>query len=80
MCGPETPNIHLQKIDTIKKNLILFTDFHLLLLKMHSFIMKSGTINKGRSENTLATDKVSLLKKGEQWDYMKFSQLYWTSK
>lgn len=33
MCGPETPNIHLQELDTIKNNLILFTGFHLLLKK-----------------------------------------------
>lgn len=38
--------------------------------------MKSGNINKGRSKNTLGTDKInSLLTKGEQWGYMKISKL-----
>lgn len=31
--------------------------FHLLLVKIHFFIMKSDAINIGRSKNTLASDK-----------------------
>lgn len=46
---------------------------------MHSFIMKSGAINKGRSENTLATDKIKSVywqkeSSGITWNLVSFNK------